>query len=92
MGRADGLGHLEMEQVEQDSRDSFDMNSPIDSCHGDVSKENIEVWVVGILADIENTVPWGSSREVDLCLFDWTAHLVARSRLLLPSQDVACQQ
>ena len=57
MGRADGLGYLEMRQVERDNRDSFDMNSPIDSCHGDVSKESIEVWAVGILAGIENTVP-----------------------------------
>ena len=57
MGRADGLGHLEMIQVEQDSRDSFDMNSPIDSYHGDVPKESIEVWAVGILAGIENIVP-----------------------------------
>ena len=56
MGRADGLGYLEMRQVEGDNRDSFDMNSPIDSCHGDVSKEDIEVLVVDILADIEYTV------------------------------------
>ena len=56
MGRADGLGYLEMSQVDRDNRDSFDMNSPIDSCHSDVSKEDIEVLVVDILADIEYTI------------------------------------
>ena len=39
------------------SKGSFvDMDSAIDNCHSDLSKGDIEMWALGILADIENTV------------------------------------